>query len=288
MAAADREHLVLGVVWWWAALCLIAAPAVAQGTSAAQQPPPHEELDAGTDPSKSSRRLNLYHEYYKIENGFSFNTTNAVISLPILGGGGSLTLTIPFTYAELPQVRPFGIGDVKVKVMLIPTLWPSLKSHWSHPRVIPFAGTEFGIPTADSTLRLDPAANRITTLSLGTGKYRLSVLGGAAWSAARRWLIIPLYQQETSIAGDPSFDDISQGTLRLFVQYQHPSGVYIKPEFQWVFDFKDDNRLDFYIAPEVGQVLRGATVVYVKPGFGLVDDPNNRNWGLEFGIRQKF
>jgi hypothetical protein len=74
----------------------------------------------------------------------------------------------------------------------------------------------------------------------------------------RSWLVLPIYQQEISFAGDPSFDDSSQGKIRLFIQYQHfLTGAYFKPEFQWVVDFKDDNRLDFYIAPEVGQVLAG-------------------------------
>jgi hypothetical protein len=246
------------------------------------------ELDAGTDPSKSSRRINLYHEYYKIQNGAAFNTTTAQLVFPILAGGGNLQLKLPFTYAELPEERPFGIGDISVNVILLPTRWESLKGHWTHARVTPFFGIETFIPSADSTLRIDPESSHVTTLSQGTGKYRVNAMGGVAWALSREWLIIPLYSQETSFAGDPAFQEISQGKVRVFVQYQHRSGFYIKPEIQWVIDFEDDNRLDWYIAPEVGQVLRGGTVFYIKPGFGLVAAPNNRDWGLEFGIRQKF
>lgn len=71
----------------------------------------------------------------------------------------ALQLKIPFTYAELPQVRPFGIGDVSVNLILIPTKWDSLKSHWTHRRITPFAGAETFVPSADSTLRVDRSSS---------------------------------------------------------------------------------------------------------------------------------
>lgn len=162
-------------------------------------------------------------------------------------------------------------------MILLPTKWESMKGYWTHARVTPFVGIETFIPSADSTLRIDPESSHVTTLSLGTGKYRVNAIGGVAWALSRECLIIPLYSQERSSAGDPSFQDISQGKIRVFDQYQHRSGFYVKPEIQWVIDFEDDNRLDWYVAPEAGQVLRGGTVFYIKPGFGLVDDPKNRD-----------
>ena len=155
-----------------AAVGLMLAPADAQDRSPAAQGTPQqaagvqppaggeaEEIDAGTDPSKSSRRINLFHRYYKIQNGFSFNTTTAQLVFPILAGGGNVQLKIPFTYAELPDERPFGIGDMSFNVILLPTKWESLKAHWSHARLTPFVGLETFIPSADSTLRIDPESS---------------------------------------------------------------------------------------------------------------------------------
>jgi hypothetical protein len=78
--------------------------------------------DAGTDPSKAKRRFNLFHEYYNIKgSGFDFNTTTMSVVLPILGGGGTLGVNVPFTYAELPQANPFGLGDAYARFIFMPT-----------------------------------------------------------------------------------------------------------------------------------------------------------------------
>lgn len=247
--------------------------------------------DAGTDPSKAKRRFLLYHEFYNIQgNGFNFNTTTASVILPILGGGGTFGLNVPFTYAELPRATPFGLGDIYGRLILLPTTWECFKKkfEWHLERVIPVFGTDIYFPTADTTLRLNPISARIVTISLGTAKYRLAPLAGFVWNVSERWTVIPIYFHELSVAGDPRADSINTGKFRLFVQYQDPSGWYTKPEFQLVTYYNDNNRTELYIAPEVGKVLKGGTTFYVKPGYGFFRDDNNRNWGLEVGMRTVF
>lgn len=259
------------------------APAPAAGGSSS-------EPDSGNDPSKAKNRFNLYHEYYRIQNGFNFNTTTAAVTLPIFAGGGSFTFHAPFTYAELPGANPFGIGDVYGRLILMPTKWDIFKQHcdWPFPKVTPIFGTEIYFPTAASTLARDPNGARIETLTLGTAKYRLAPFAGFVWSPAKDWLVIPVYIQDMSIAGDRTFDSINQGKFRLFVQYQNPQGWYMKPEFQVVTDFNNHNRVDMYLAPEIGNVFKGGTVFYVKPGLGLLRNAFARDWGIEFGIRTPF
>ncbi|WP_029629873.1 hypothetical protein [Zavarzinella formosa] len=246
--------------------------------------------DAGTDPSKLKRRFTFYHEYYRIQNGLSFNTTTLSATLPILGGGGSVGINVPFTYADLPKAKPFGLGDVYTRFIFLPTKWEDVREvfEWPFKTVLPIIGTDVYLPTADSQLVLNPFAARLTTVSLGTGKYRLAPLVGFVWQAAERWTVIPIYFQDMSVAGDPAFQSVNQGKLRLFVQYQDPSGYYFKPEFQLVVDYNDHNRVDFYVAPEVGKVFKGGTVFYIKPGVGLLKDNVNRDWGFEMGMRSVF
>lgn len=276
---------------------LVQATAPAEGSHAAggaggQEGSGGGGPDAGTDPSKAARRFMLFHEYYKIQgNGFNFNTTTAQVVLPILGGGGTFGLNVPFTYAELPRANPFGLGDIYGRLILLPTKWDLFKEcggEWPFKRVIPFFGTDIYFPTADTTLLLNPVAARVTTVSLGTQKYRLAPLAGFAWQVSERWTVIPVYFHDLSVAGNQNVDSINQGKLRLFVQYQDPSGWYLKPEFQCVTDYNDNNRSEFYVAPEVGKVFKGGTTFYVKPGYGFIRHDNNRDWGIEAGLRTTF
>ncbi|HET6573414.1 MAG TPA: hypothetical protein VFG68_07420 [Fimbriiglobus sp.] len=149
-------------------------------------------------------------------------------------------------------------------------------------------GTDIYFPTGDTTLRLAPLAGKIITVSLGTAKYRLAPLVGFVWKASEQWTVIPIYFHELSVAGDQHAKTINVGKLRTFVQYQDPSGWYAKPEFQFVTYYSDNNRCEFYIAPEVGKVLKGGTVFYIKPGYGFILHDNNRNWGIEADIRTVF
>jgi hypothetical protein len=247
--------------------------------------------DPGTDPSKAKRRFLFYHEYFNIQGtDNNFNTTTVAAILPILGGGGTFGVFVPFTYAEIPQPRanPFGLGDVYGRMILMPSTWDEFKGDWPFQKVIPIIGTDIYLPTADSTLVINPYASRVLSVSLGTRKYRLAPLVGFAWQVSERWSVIPVYFQDMSVAGDPTAKNINQGKLRLFVQYQDPSGWYFKPEFQVVTYYNDDNRTEIYVAPEVGKVFKGGSTFYIKPGYGFLRQDYNRNWGIEFGLRTLF
>ncbi len=63
------------------------------------------------------------------------------------------------------------------------------------------------------------------------------------------------------------------------------SGLYLMPEFQPVYDFEEE-QFNFWVAPEVGKILREGTIVYAKPGWGVMNsDDSEREFTFEFGFR---
>jgi hypothetical protein len=63
------------------------------------------------------------------------------------------------------------------------------------------------------------------------------------------------------------------------------SGLYLMPEMQPVYDFEEDE-FSFWIAPEVGKILRDGTVFYAKPGWGVDNsEDGDREFTFEVGFR---
>lgn len=54
-----------------------------------------------------------------------------------------------------------------------------------------------------------------------------------------------------------------------------------------MYDFeRDDNEFSLWIAPELGKLLGKKSVMYVKPGWGVIkDDLTDRDFTFELGIR---
>lgn len=64
-------------------------------------------------------------------------------------------------------------------------------------------------------------------------------------------------------------------------------GWYVLPEFQPVYDWENTN-FSFWIGPELGKMLKPGRIVYVKPGFGIDADEEERDWTFEVGFRWFF
>ncbi len=63
------------------------------------------------------------------------------------------------------------------------------------------------------------------------------------------------------------------------------SGLYLLPEMQPVYDFKEDD-FSFWFAPEFGKILREGTIVYAKPGWGIDNsEDSDREFTFEIGFR---
>jgi hypothetical protein len=64
-------------------------------------------------------------------------------------------------------------------------------------------------------------------------------------------------------------------------------GFYLLPEFQPVYDFKKES-FSFWFGPELGKILAPGKILYVKPGWGVKPQPNEREFTFEFGWRWFF
>jgi hypothetical protein len=68
--------------------------------------------------------------------------------------------------------------------------------------------------------------------------------------------------------------------------YALPNGLYTLPELQILTNYFTGNS-DIYLAPEIGYSQKGTTI-YFKPGYGIDQQPGDRQWGLELGVRVMF
>jgi hypothetical protein len=238
----------------------------------------------GTNPADTTRRFVLRNEYLELGNGVLVNTTSARFNFPVLGKRGTLGLELPFNYLDprVPTVGPVGgLGDLKVGLSV--NLWSS-----ENKKVTLLGGADFWFPTADNILldrKLSAAA--ITFQDIGTGKFRAAPFAGGVYAFSPAFLVAGLYQHEFSFAGDETRRDIHRGFVRLFLMKAWATGVYVLPEAQILIDYQNRGDLDVYLAPEVGFSRKGTTL-FAKPGFGINPDPNNRYFGVNFGIRQDF
>lgn len=238
----------------------------------------------GTNPADTAQTFVLRNEYLELGNGTVLNTTIARFNFPMFGGRAKLGFEVPFNSIDprVPTVGPLGgLGDIKAGVS--GALWAS-----EGKKLTIVGGVDFWAPTADNVLLTSrPNTNTITFQDIGTGKFRVAPFVAGVYAFDKTFFFAPVYQHEFSIAGDETRANIHRGVVKLFMSKAFASGVYVLPEAQILIDYQNGNDLDVFLAPEVGFSKKGTTV-YVKPGFGINPDPNNRYFGVNFGVRQSF
>lgn len=267
-------------------LLLAQATAPAEGGAAAA---PQGEAggggDNGTNPAANNTTFIASNEYYTLRGGNRINTTYARYKYPWYGGRGSMLFEVPFVYYNfkasapgLPQIG--GLGDIKLQGSF--NTWRS-----EDKRITIINFLEVFVPTADNALvARGPIDNDLTAFNLGTGKYVFGPGVGLVYAVAPNFIIAPLYFYEASAFGNSDRPTIRRGKFRLFAMYAWQSGLYVLPEFQALTNFLTGNN-DLYMAPELGYSTKHTTA-YIKPGFGLAPDRNDREWGLEVGFRVQY
>jgi hypothetical protein len=257
-------------------------PDAAASGGAARNP---VQEDNGTNPATNTTNFTMRNEFTHLKGGNDINTSYASFKFPILDQRGSVLFQVPFVFNDFTGTNPDlpqtgGLGDVKFQLTY--NSWMSEDKRFT---VVNFL--EAWVPSADNVLiAREPNSNEFTAFNLGTGKYVLGPGIGFVYAFQPNIIIAPLYFYEVSVAGDPDKARIRRGKWRLFAMYAWESGIYVLPEVNIQTNYLTGNN-DFYVAPEIGYSLK-RTTFYVKPGIGIAPDVNDRQWGIEFGVRCQF
>jgi hypothetical protein len=241
------------------------------------------QQDNGTNPAQNATTFIFSNEFYRLYGGNEINTTYARFKFPILEKKGAVIFELPYKFYDLNspiEAQVGGTGDVKVQVNY--NAFVSCDKSFTLVTML-----EMFIPSADNVLLTNiPDSNQFTAMDVGSGKFILGPGVGAVYAFAPNFIMAPLYFFEKSVWGADNRADVSRGKLRVFMMYAFDNGLYVLPEAQLVSNFITGNQ-DAYLAPEFGYATKGTTF-YVKPGWGIQPDTNDRSWGLEFGMRIMF
>jgi hypothetical protein len=214
------------------------------------------------------------------------------VEMPFVNAQHNLGVLLPPAEASEAPPAVSGIGDIMFRFFSVP--WYNESKSFKL-----LAGVDLYVPSAQGALLFSPHTNSFTELQLGTGKYRLAPSLGFVWAVKPNLLIVPLYFQDFSVAGEPTRPAINFGKFRFFIMYAWPNRVYVLPETQVVtnyhrlplqFSLSQRHHTEVFFRPEVGYVLnKDGTTFYVKPGFDVTEaGPLDRKWGLESGFRFRF
>lgn len=239
----------------------------------------------GTNPAQNITTFIVSNEFYGLNGGNQINTTYTRLKFPVYEKRGAFLLEVPYVFYDFTDQFPAspqlgGLGDIKIQFSY--NTFVSCNKKFTMLNIF-----EAFIPSADTALLATaPGQNELTAFNLGTGKYVMGTGIGFVYAPQPNFIIAPLYLYEASVAGDDARPEIRRGKWRIFAMYAFENGAYLLPEFQVLTNYLSGNN-DIYIAPEVGYSSKGTTL-YVKPGFGIDPDINDREWGFEVGARIAF
>ncbi|MBW1759727.1 MAG: hypothetical protein JRI88_05340 [Deltaproteobacteria bacterium] len=258
----------------------------------------------GTDPRDFAPKFMPYYRYTELENGLEQNELvlfgliplskkfamtyeiplayerditdtdafkNGLSNVP--GGGVPLPGDLPIPSSDEFDGKETGIGDMNLRFFYRSDL-DFLKCDWMF-------GAEFVFPTANEDV-------------LGGEQFLIKpmvtiVRDIGFWPAPGAFLALMNFYSFDAW-GDSDRDDVSQYIGRYFFMLPvHPSGIYLLPEVQVIYDF-ENSHFSAWIGPEVGKLLAPGRIIYVKPGFGVDSDDNSgdRKWSFETGFRWFF
>jgi hypothetical protein len=161
-----------------------------------------------------------------------------------------------------------------------------------------------GFAKMESPLREDGELELFTGIETTVPSATDDVLGAQSWILSPMATVVMDMPAMGFVAGMNFFDfDVYHDNSRSYTEryrgrwfYMQPltppdmgllGGFYLLPEFQPVYDFREDD-FSFWIGPELGKMLAPGRVLYVKPGFGVDLDDTDREFTFETGFRWFF
>lgn len=196
------------------------------------------------------------------------------VGFPPIGGGG-----VPFDSLE-EDGDTVGMGDLGLRFFVKP---PATQFKTKGGRGISLMfGAELLLPTATDDI-------------LGSDTLVVSPMVVVVADTFFHGFIAGMNFYDFDAFKDDSRPNVSRYRGRWF--YMQPltpphlgpilGGWYLLPEFQPVYDF-ETNDFDLWIAPELGKILGPGNIVYVKPGWGIDTEPEDRDFTFEVGYRYFF
>jgi hypothetical protein len=127
--------------------------------------------------------------------------------------------------------------------------------------------------------------------SLGSGKQILSpVIYGSVRVPKLNSILFPLAQYYESVGGDDARPDVRQTVIKPMALTRLPNRFYTFVEPAVYIDHEHNDRVGVTLEVEAGRFVNPQTMVYLRPGAGLVGDdmPQIFNWNFEVGFRYFF
>jgi hypothetical protein len=283
--------------------------------SAEGGPAPGEEDATGTDPRSFGSKFMPYYRFVELESNVEVNVL-ALFGMLRFDDSVAMTYELPIMkeidYSQVEAFKagsggrlpPDPNGDLPSGGIPIPDLDPD--------------GDEIGIGDlglrlfyknealrASSPFRENGSSELLLGLETTVPTASEDVLGGKAWILSPFFAVVidmPLHGFfaamnffDFSPVRDNSRNNTGRWRGRWF--YMQPltppdlgpilGGWYLLPEFQPVYDWENTN-FSFWVGPELGKMLKPGRIVYVKPGFGVDPDDEERDWTFEVGFRWFF
>src|SRR5262249_38433510 len=224
----------------------------------------------GTDPTAIIGYYQLTYGHSEFTLGPRFDTTTAVIRLPVTPNFG-VQATVPYVWAD--QQRPGfptnGISDTVIRVG---------GRVYTSEYVAVFLGTDVLFPTASPS-------------RLGTEKDTLGPGVVLAAPLARvRSLFYLLVQDYSSVGGDPSRTDLHflqvQGTVNTIWSDHWWTAI----QGTWTNDWNTDRPTASNVLGQIGYRFDNHWNVFAGPGVGITGDntPLGLDWTVQAGIRWVF
>jgi hypothetical protein len=268
-----------------------------------------EAPQTGTDPRDFANKFMPYARYTELENGLEQSEL-------VLFGLLALSKTVAFTY-EVPVAYE---RDVSGTALFNPT------SGGCTPGGVPGGGIPLpnGLPAAV----IDGLEGDCTETGIGDANFRLlyragsglggdwllggqfniplaseDVLGSETFSVAPNityvkdlkaypapgafFALMNFYQFDVWKDDGRSHQSMYIGRYFVMLPLSKKYKIYALPEFQPIYDFRNSH-FSFWAGPEIGKMLEGGNIIYLKPGIGVDPDEleGDRDVSFEIGWRK--
>lgn len=283
----------------------------------AEEVAPGEDDSTGTDPRSFSSKFMPYYRYIELESNVEINLLT-LFGMLRFDDNVALTYEMPIMneidYSQAERFKAFTGGTET----LPEDPFGDLPSGGLPIANLDSDGNEIGIGDLNLRMFFKNKAMRAGSPFRDGGSSELmvgmettvptaseDVLGSNAWILSPFFAVVvdmPLHGFFASMnfvdfapVRDNSAKTIGRYRGRWF--YMQPltppdlgpllGGWYLMPEFQPVYDWENTN-FAFWVGPEVGKIIAPGRIVYVKPGFGIDPDEEERDWTFEVGLRWFF